>query len=316
MRSSTLCLAGRKICRALSAMIVPASMTLPPCTTWAQSPVATASAAIRDVPTYLNGNGIAVASRSTVVRSGIEGELTEIDFTGHQRVQVGDLLARVEPPGRPAQPDTAHDDLTELRSPVSGTAGQPLHQVGDVVGPADKAGVVAISRVEPIFVEFTLPARLPPVVQPRRTGGRVRAWAYGEDPLHPLAVGHVVLAEGGRPRETDRGKLEATFPNGDLALSPGMGVEIRVRAQIDRTPLTIPLSAVQRSATGYFVYLVTEGRTAHVRPIALGSVSDDVVVVRDGLQAGDVVVVDGQDQLAEGRPVAIVEGPSPRPGPD
>lgn len=316
MHSSTLCLAGRKMCKALATLIAPALMTFLPCATWAQSPVATASAVIRDVPASLKSIGTAIASRSIVVRSGIEGELAEIDFTGHQYVQVGDLLARVESRGHRAQPDEGDRGSTELRSPVSGIAGSPLRHVGDIIGPADKTGVVAIGRVEPISVEFTLPASVLPVVQQQGAEGHVRAWAYGDDKVHPLAEGNVVLAKNGTPRKTGRGKLEATFPNEDHALLPGMRVDIRVRGNGGRAALTIPVTAVQRSANGYLVYLVTESRRAHVRPIALGAVSDDVVVVHDGLQPGDVVVTDGQDQLTEGSPVVIIEGPSPRPRPD
>lgn len=316
MQSSTLRLAGRKMCKALAALIIPALMTFQACATWAQSPVATARAVIRDVPASLKSIGTAVVSRSIVVRSGIEGELTEIDFTGHQHVQVGDLLARVESRGHRAHPDEAGRGSIELRSPVSGIAGSPLHHVGDIIGPADKTGVVAIGRVEPISVEFTLPASVLPVVRQQGTERHIQAWAYGDDKLHPLAEGNVLLAEDGNPRKTERGKLEATFPNGDHALSPGMRVDIRVRGNGDRAALTIPLAAVQRSATGYFAYLVTESRTAHARPIALDLVSDGIVVVQDGLEPGDIVIIDGQDQLTEGSPVVIVKGPSPRPRPD
>lgn len=321
MHLSTLRLTGRKI----ATVLIPALSSFQAGATWAQSqgtrsdpsheapfPIATARATIRDVPTSLKAIGTVVASESTVVRSGIKGKLTEIDFTDHQRVQVGDLLARVDPRGHRAQLDGTDLGSGELRAPTAGIAGTPLHHVGDIIAPADKAGLVAIGRVEPISVEFTLPASVLPVVQRQGADGPVRAWAYGDDKLHPLAEGTVVLADNGNPRRTDRGKLEAMFPNEDHVLSPGMRVEIRVRGNGDRAALTLPVSAIQRSAAGYHVYLVPEGRTAHLRPIALGTVSDGVAVVRDGLRPGDIVVTDGQYQLTEGSRVAIVEGPSPR----
>ena len=110
---STLRPAGRRMCVALAMVAVAAFMELQTCATWAQSPepnssdeaslpVVTAIASTRDVPTYLTSIGTVVASKTTVVRSGIEGELTEIDFTAGQRVQAGDLLARVNAVDDPA----------------------------------------------------------------------------------------------------------------------------------------------------------------------------------------------------------------------
>ena len=63
MHSSTLRLAGRKMCKALATSITPALMTFQACATWAQSPVATTSAVIRDVPASLKSIGTAVTQR-------------------------------------------------------------------------------------------------------------------------------------------------------------------------------------------------------------------------------------------------------------
>lgn len=316
-------------------------------------PVVTAAAAIREVPIYLKGNGEAVASRTTVVRSGIAGRLSEIDFTEGQPVQAGDLLARLD--SRPFQAALDHSiairdrdqalqvstpaskvqahplersiasdearveqaraerNATDIRAPASGVVGRPLHRVGDIITPGDKTGLVVISRIAPISVVFTLPEMLLHTVPPQSNGhDLIRVRAYGKDRLHPLAEGRLVLGDDGNPQETRTGRLVATFPNTDRALSPGLSVDVVVRGNGSRAALTIPLAAIRQSDVGYYTYIVTESETAHVRPLILGTTSDDVVVVREGLRPGDVVVTDGQDQLSEGSHLAIVAGPSPR----
>lgn len=322
MHLSTLRPAGRRMCVALAMVAVAAFMELQTCATWAQSPepnssdgaqlpVVTAIASARDVPTYLTSIGTVVASKTTVVRSGIEGELTEIDFTAGQRVQAGDLLARVNAGENPAQSGVTAPVSYELRSPASGIVGKPLHRLGDLVTPAERTGLVAIRQIDPIYVEFVLPRPALSALRRRGADGPVRVWAYGEDRVHPVAEGRLVLADNGSPRRAREGKLEATFSNEDHALLPGLRVKIQVRGTSDNAALTVPLSAVQRSASGYFVYLVTASRTAHIRPIALGTVTEGIAVVRDGLEPGDVVITDGQYQLTEGSRVAIVAGPQP-----
>jgi len=273
-------------------------------------PVVTASAALRTVPVYLKSVGTAVASRITVVRSAVGGKLTEIDFTAGQRVVAGDLLARVEPRADQARRDR---DATEIRAPASGMVGGALRHVGDGVSPGDETGIVTIGRTEPISVVFTLPETMLRAVREKLLQGNLPVKAYGHDKVHALAEGHLRRGDQKSRQGADTGELVATFANTDHALTPGMRVELLVPTNATRTALAIPLAAVRRSSAGYYTYMVTRHETAHVRPLGLGPVTGDFVVVHEGLWPGDVIVTDGQEQLTEGSRVAIVEGPSPRP---
>jgi multidrug efflux system membrane fusion protein len=58
-----------------------------------------------DVPIYLSGVGTVIAYNTVVVRSQIQGQLTQIAFTEGQRVKVGDLLAVIDPRPYQAQLD-------------------------------------------------------------------------------------------------------------------------------------------------------------------------------------------------------------------
>lgn len=273
-------------------------------------PVVTASAALRTLPVYLRSVGTAVASRTTVVRSAVGGNLTEIDFTAGQRVVAGDLLARVEPRLDGARLER---DATEIRAPASGMVGGALRHVGDRVSPADETGIVTIGRTEPISVVFALPETMLRAVREKLLQGNLPVRAYGRDKVHALAEGHLRRGDQKSRQGADAGELVATFANTDHALTPGMRVDVRVPANATRSALAIPLAAVRRSSAGYYTYMVTRHETAHVRPLTLGIVTDDLAVVREGLWPGDVIVTDGQEQLTEGSRVAIVEGPSPRP---
>lgn len=274
-------------------------------------PVVTTSAAMHDLPVYLKGAGIAVASKTTFVRSDVEGRLTEIDFTAGQPVQTGDQLAKVDSPANQAGFER---DATDIRAPASGVVGEPLRRAGDTISP--HTTLATISRIDPILVVFNLPKTALREIHRHASHERIRARAYGTDPLQPLAEGYLRTDDHQRPQEAAEGKLVAMFPNGDHALSPGMTVEVLLRGNATRPALAIPRTAIRRSPTGYYTYMVTKSGTAHRRPLVPGNITGDFVVVRAGLQPGDVVVTDGQDQLTEGSRVAVVAGPSPGSTPE
>jgi multidrug efflux system membrane fusion protein len=68
--------------------------------------------------------------------------------------------------------------------------------------------------------------------------------------------------------------------------------------------LVVPASVVQRGPTGTFGYVVTADNSVAVRPIEVTSIEGDVAVIAKGLQEGDVLVTDGQNQLKPGSRVA------------
>src|SRR5882757_3421859 len=65
-----------------------------------------------DVPIYLEGVGTVIAYNTDMVRSQIQGQLTEITFTEGQTVKVGDLLAQIDPRPYQAQLDQVSANRT------------------------------------------------------------------------------------------------------------------------------------------------------------------------------------------------------------
>jgi membrane fusion protein (multidrug efflux system) len=74
--------------------------------------------------------------------------------------------------------------------------------------------------------------------------------------------------------------------------------------------IVIPQLAVQQGSNGHLVYVVREDGTAEVRPVVVGDYEGDKdIVIVNGLQAGDRVVVEGVLKVVAGRPVKIA-GPT------
>jgi RND family efflux transporter MFP subunit len=88
-------------------------------------------------------------------------------------------------------------------------------------------------------------------------------------------------------------------------LKPGFFAEVSLASESRKGATVVPESAVQASEQGFVSYVVKEGK-AEMRPIRIGlRTGTGVVEILSGLKAGDTVVVEGSDRLANGMPVQI-----------
>jgi multidrug efflux system membrane fusion protein len=67
----------------------------------------------------------------------------------------------------------------------------------------------------------------------------------------------------------------------------------------------IPAAAPQMSANGPFVYVIKEDSTAELRPVKLGQRQNEFIVVKQGVETGERVVLNGQLGVTPGGKVHI-----------
>ena len=101
--------------------------------------------------------------------------------------------------------------------------------------------------------------------------------------------------------------VEFALPNPGRAVKPAMVANIEVVRRVIKGALVVPQGALIRMEEGYIVYVV-ENEIAVAKQVGVGPSQKSQTVVTTGLVAGDVVVVLGQDQLAEGDRVRVVGG--------
>ncbi len=91
-------------------------------------------------------------------------------------------------------------------------------------------------------------------------------------------------------------------------LKPGFFAEVTLSGEEHKAALVVPESAIQASEQGFVTYVVEEGE-ARLRPIQLGlRTGTGIVEILEGLKAGQTVVTEGSDRLADGIPVEVVTG--------
>ena len=97
-------------------------------------PVVAGTVSTQDVPIYLRGIGTVIAYNTDIVRSQIQGQLTQIAFTEGRAVQAGDLLAQIDP--RPFQSQL--DQVTATRDRDQAQLTNALANLGRYVQLASK----------------------------------------------------------------------------------------------------------------------------------------------------------------------------------
>jgi len=199
--------------------------------------------------------------------------------------------------------------FTRILSPSDGRAGLRQVDQGNYITANDPNGVVVITQIQPISVIFTVPEDNVPTILKRFHGGtELPVTVFDRSGTNQLGAGALTTLDNQIDQTTGTVKLRAQFPNTDETLYPNQFVNVRLLVDVIHDAVVMPSSAVQRGAPGAFVYLVNPDNTVSVRPVELGAVDGERVVVRKGLALNDRVVVDGADKLRDGMRINVRNG--------
>jgi cobalt-zinc-cadmium efflux system membrane fusion protein len=92
-------------------------------------------------------------------------------------------------------------------------------------------------------------------------------------------------------------RLRVTVQNPDRLLKPEMFAIIRVYAESSQDALSVPLAAVQDGPTGKMVFVQRGTAEFEARTVKLGNEQGEIVMVLDGVSAGELVVTKGSFAL-------------------
>jgi membrane fusion protein (multidrug efflux system) len=106
--------------------------------------------------------------------------------------------------------------------------------------------------------------------------------------------------------------LRARIENPGGRLKPGMFAEVALVLAVRDNALWVPEQAIVPTTSVPYVYRVVDGK-AVMTQVETGSRRPGFVEIVDGLQAGDVVVTEGQTRLFDGAQVMVT--PPPAVGP-
>jgi membrane fusion protein (multidrug efflux system) len=119
-------------------------------------------------------------------------------------------------------------------------------------------------------------------------------------------IGHIAVIDRAVDPQTGSIRARLLYPNHDLVLRPGMSARVKVKSPSHEKSVVIPYKAVSEMLGEFFVYKI-EGDKATQQKISLGKQVGNNVIVRDGLNEGDKIAVEGVQNLREGSTVAIAD---------
>jgi membrane fusion protein (multidrug efflux system) len=194
-------------------------------------------------------------------------------------------------------------EKARLRAPFDGIIEARLVEPHELTTRHSK--VVVLTDLRTVKVQAALPDRMIARLAPGAEAVvRAAAWPGRE------FRGQVTRIDVSVDPQTRTVPFEVTLDNADLALRPQLGVEVELSLTQNGARTSLPLAAVLRdSEREPFCFVVDESEgelQAERRPLVLGEIAQDRVVVTAGLTPGETVVVRGQHFVHAGDPLNVV----------
>src|SRR5947207_10981720 len=158
---------------------------------------------------------------------------------------------------------------TRIIAPLSGRAGLRQVDQGNIIHAADPTGLVIITQLQPIAVQFSLPQQQIVRVNAAAGKGTLAVDVFGNDGVTVVDTGMLKGIDNQVDPTTGTLKLKAEFPNGNFQLWPGQFVNVRLKVETLPKAVVIPTSAVQRGPAGTFSYVIGAGDIATAKPIVV-----------------------------------------------
>jgi len=195
---------------------------------------------------------------------------------------------------------------TKVVSPISGRAGLKVVDIGNLVSTSDAGGVVVVTQLSPIDVEFSVPQDKVQTIQERLNGGSaLAALALDRTRTHTLDKGNLTALDNQVDVQTGTVRAKARYTNDKMALFPSQFVNVRLELGNITGAVLVPVTALRHSNNGDFVYVLKADKTVTVRMVTRGQATTDMVEIRAGLEAGEQVITEGADRLKEGAKVTL-----------
>jgi multidrug efflux system membrane fusion protein len=193
-----------------------------------------------------------------------------------------------------------------ITSPVTGRVGIRQVDVGNLVQAGGASTIVVVTELQPMSVLFNVPEdSIGAIMAQVRNGATLSAEAWDRAQTTKLATGTVAVVDNEIDPTTGTVKLRAMFDNKNNELFPQQFVNIKLLVSTLHNQTTAPVAAIQRGATGSYVFAINRDSTVSMRTVTLGPTDGNKVAVLSGLDPGERVVVDGADRLRDGSPVLL-----------
>ncbi len=188
-----------------------------------------------------------------------------------------------------------------ITAPISGIISQLNGEIGMVVNQMMPQPIAEILQIDRVKAVVAVPeADVSAVRQLKQVGVEIRSLnnARFQAQIHFLAPAPETLAHAYR--------LELVLDNQDEQILPGMFLQANIVKQSKKDIVAIPLYTVISRNNEHFVYVVEDG-IARKRPVETGFTEGWQVLIRNGIQHGEKVIIQGHRSIEDGQKVRVVK---------
>lgn len=202
-------------------------------------------------------------------------------------------------------------DFTRITSPISGRIGRSSVTPGALVTANQTTALTTVQQLDPIYVDVTQTSAS--LLSLRRSlaagalkNGSAKVHLVLEDGSNYAHAGKFQFSDITVDQGTGAVTVRMEFPNPQGELLPGMYARAVIEEGVVEKALLVPQPAVGRDASGKpFAFVINSKNEMEQRPIVTERAIENQWLVKEGLKAGDRVVVEGQQKAHSGQVVEV-----------
>lgn len=232
--------------------------------------------------------------------------------TYERDLQVGDAISQADLEKAKADVESKSADLKskqaalnqkQITAPFDGVLGDFKVNEGDYVKSGD--AIVSLVNLKQLRANYNLPQDLIPLLKKGQMV-KITVAAYPNQTFY----GTVSYISPSVDPTTRSYNVQALVPNPKELLSPGMFVHLAQQISTVKDALVIPEQAVMTDVKGNYVYTIDDNHAVKTE-VKLGARADGLAQVESGLKLNEQVVTAGQQKLADGVLVKVVNAAAP-----
>jgi membrane fusion protein (multidrug efflux system) len=205
---------------------------------------------------------------------------------------------------------------TVIKAPVSGYIGRLLKKQGSLVTPTDAEALTQLSDVHEVHVYFSLGETDFINFKAQYAGNTINdkikhlapvSLVLSDQSTYTLP-GHIDMIDGQFDKTTGAITVRASFPNAKGLLRSGNTGKVRL-SLLHTNVAVVPQEATIEVQDKTFVYAVGDSNKVSKQPITIIGKSGTNYLVKDGVKAGQQIVLSGVDRLQEGMKISPQKAP-------
>jgi multidrug efflux pump subunit AcrA (membrane-fusion protein) len=206
----------------------------------------------------------------------------------------GVLMARTNVTNAQTQVDLARRNLsyTVVTAPIDGYVLERPVDVGAYVSTTTK--VATIVRTNPLWIRIDIPEQAVPQIK----NGQPVSLTTSSWPDRSFS-GHIARVSPNVSASSRTLTVEAQIDNGSDALKPGQFGTVRILLPQSEAAVLVPQRALRTISGATYAFVIKNGH-AEQRLVQSGQTEGDLVEIKSGVGADEIVATSNVDQLSDG----------------